>query len=117
MLIIGTEGISPIQKKTTLPRAAAGAERARRPDGRYDPFAPAAPLNQRQPPSSPRAGPGPSHQARTATPTRQIQELRSQVSSGEYRVDAREVAARMLLMEVDEARPGSGRITAPCWRA
>ena len=43
-----------------------------------------------------------SHQVRTANTTGKIQELRSQVSSGEYRVDAREVAARMLLMEVDE---------------
>ena len=102
MLMIGTEGISPIQKKTTLPRAAVGAERARRPDGRYDRFAPSAPLNQEERRSFLDAVSSLSHQVRTANTTGKIQELRSQVSSGEYRVDAREVAARMLLMGVDE---------------
>ena len=98
MLIIGTEGISPIQKKTTLPRAAAGAERARRPDGRYDRFAPSAPLNQEERRSFLDAVSSLSHQVRTANTTGKIQELHRQVSAGEYRIEPRETAARMLMM-------------------
>ena len=43
-----------------------------------------------------------SQQVRTFNTTGKIQELRSQVASGEYRPDARETAARMLLMAEDE---------------
>ena len=39
-----------------------------------------------------------SQQVRTYNTTGKIQDLRSQVASGEYRPDARETAARMLLM-------------------
>ena len=39
-----------------------------------------------------------SQQVRTYNTTGRIQELRSQVASGTYRPDARETAARMLLM-------------------
>lgn len=39
-----------------------------------------------------------SRQVRTCNTTGKIQDLRSQVASGEYRPDARETAARMLLM-------------------
>ncbi len=40
-----------------------------------------------------------SQEVRTAVTTGDIQELRRQVLSGEYRPDAREIAARMLMME------------------
>ena len=43
-----------------------------------------------------------SQQVRTFNTTGKIQDLRSQVASGEYRPDARETAARMLLMSEDE---------------
>ena len=43
-----------------------------------------------------------SQQVRTLNTTGKIQELRSQVASGEYRPDARETAARMLLLSEDE---------------
>ena len=44
-----------------------------------------------------------SQQVRTTNTTGKIQELRRQVQSGEYHPDARETAARMLLMgEVQE---------------
>lgn len=44
-----------------------------------------------------------SQQVRTTNTTGKIQELRRQVESGEYRPNARETAARMLLMgEVQE---------------
>ena len=43
------------------------------------------------------------YQVRTHNTTGKIQELRSQVASGEYRPDARETAARMLLLSEEEA--------------
>jgi len=43
-----------------------------------------------------------SRQVRTYNTTGKIQELHSQVASGEYRPDARETAARMLLLSEDE---------------
>ncbi len=43
-----------------------------------------------------------SQQVRTYNTTGKIQDLRGQVSSGEYRPDARETAARMLLLSEDE---------------
>lgn len=43
-----------------------------------------------------------SQQVRTYNTTGKIQDLRNQVASGEYRPDARETAARMLLMSEDE---------------
>ena len=43
-----------------------------------------------------------SHQVRTHNTTGKIQELRRQVSAGEYRPDARETAARMLLLAEGE---------------
>ena len=42
-----------------------------------------------------------SQQVRTFNTTGKIQELRSQVASGTYRPDARETAARMLLLSED----------------
>lgn len=42
-----------------------------------------------------------SSQVRTFNTTSKIQELRSQVASGTYRPDARETAARMLLLAED----------------
>ena len=43
-----------------------------------------------------------SQQVRTFNTTGKIQDLRGQVASGEYRPDARETAARMLLMSEGE---------------
>ena len=43
-----------------------------------------------------------SRQVRTVNTTGKIQELRRQVASGQYRPDARETAARMLLMAEGE---------------
>lgn len=100
MLITGTEGYLPIQKKTMRAFPAAGAGRAHRVDGRYDSCSLSAPEGQET--SFLDAVSSLSYQVRTATTTGKIQELRSQVRSGEYQIAAREVAARMLLMEADE---------------
>ena len=43
-----------------------------------------------------------SHQVRTYNTTGKVQELRRQVMAGEYRPDARETAARMLLLSEGE---------------
>lgn len=43
-----------------------------------------------------------SQQVRTYNTTGKIQDLRAQVAAGEYRPDARETAARMLLMQEGE---------------
>jgi anti-sigma28 factor (negative regulator of flagellin synthesis) len=43
-----------------------------------------------------------SRQVRTQNTTGKIQDLRRQVESGEYRPDARETAARMLLLAEGE---------------
>lgn len=43
-----------------------------------------------------------SQQVRTYNTTGKIQDLRNQVASGTYRPDARETAARMLLLSEDE---------------
>jgi anti-sigma28 factor (negative regulator of flagellin synthesis) len=43
-----------------------------------------------------------SHQVRTYNTTGRVQELRRQVMDGEYRPDARETAARMLLLTEGE---------------
>ena len=45
---------------------------------------------------------GLSQQVRTFNTTGKIQDLRQQVASGEYRPDARETAARMLLLSEGE---------------
>ena len=86
-------------KKDHAPQG--GRRRGARPPSRRE-IRPLRPLGQEERRSFLDAVSSLSHQVRTANTTGKIQELRSQVSSGEYRVDAREVAARMLLMEVDE---------------
>ena len=102
MLITGMEGILPIQKNTARPVGRARAEQADRRGSRYDHCALSQAPGQEESVSFRELAARLSRQVRTANTTGKIQELRAQVSSGEYRVDAREVAARMLLMEVDE---------------
>lgn len=102
MLIKGTEGYLPIQKKTIRAASTAGAGKLRQADGRYDSCSLSAPEAQETSRSFLEAVSSLSYQVRTATTTGKIQELRSQVVSGEYQISPREVAARMLLMEGDE---------------
>ena len=96
MLIYGPEGVKPIQTKTVRSAARRGSAPAVQTDGYYDHFSPSA-----------AEGDGRtfrdlistlSREVRTCNTTGKIQDLRSQVASGEYRPDARETAARMLLM-------------------
>lgn len=97
MLITGPEGFSPIQKKTARPAAFPGPGRRQVQDGYYDQYTASAPAAQSG--SSFRdAVASLSYQVRTHNTTGKIQQLRRQVSAGEYRPDAMETAARMLLL-------------------
>ena len=96
MLITGTEGFLPIQKNSAArPAASAGGRRTRSRDGRYDNVA----VSSAQDGCSFRElAASLSHQVRTHNTTGKIQELRRQVQSGEYQIEPRETAARMLLL-------------------
>lgn len=101
MLIKGTEGLSPFQNSTTRLAALSGGKRAGRQCSRYDHISLSAPAEQEKRDFQ-NAVAMLSQQVRTNTSTGKIQELHQLVSSGEYRVDPREVAARMLLLEEGE---------------
>lgn len=100
MLIYGPEGVKPIQTKTVRSAARRDRTMVSQPDGCYDRFSPSA-----------AGGDGGSfrdlvaslsREVRTCNTTGKIQDLHRQVSTGEYAVSPREVAARMLLMEEGE---------------
>ena len=96
MLIKGTEGYRPIQKKTVVRSAAsAGGRRVQARDGCYDNVAVSAPQDGS---SFREMAASLSYQVRTDNTTGKIQELRRQVQSGEYQIEPRETAARMLLL-------------------
>ena len=101
MLIKGTEGFLPLKNSTTRLTAPSGGRRTGRQGSRYDNLSLSAPaeLEKRD---FQKAVAMLSQQVRTNTSTGKIQELHRLVSSGEYRVDPREVAARMLLLEEGE---------------
>lgn len=95
MLITGTEGYLPIQKKPAQPAGAAGAGRRAVRGGRYDHYAISAPAEQN---SFRELAASLAQQVRTHNTTGKIQELRSQVRAGQYRIEPREVADRMLYL-------------------
>ena len=96
MIIQGTEGYLPVQNKAAKPAGAAGAFRRASRGGRYDHYTL----------SSASAEQGGfreltaalAQQVRAHNTTGKIQELRSQVRSGEYSIEPRETAARMLFL-------------------
>ena len=95
MQIKGTEGFAPIQ--TSAARRSSGTARTAAQDGYYDHFTVSSPGAQDR--SSFREMVASlSYQVRTYNTTGKIQELRRQVSAGEYQVEPRETAARMLLL-------------------
>lgn len=96
MLITGTEGYLPIQKKNAARlTGGAGDRRVQARGGHYDQVA----VSSEQERSSFREMVANlSYQVRTYNTTGKIQELHRQVSSGEYQIEPRETAARMLLM-------------------
>lgn len=96
MQIMGTEGYLPIQKKNAARlTGSVGDRRVQVRGGHYDRVA----VSSEQEGNSFREMVANlSYQVRTYNTTGKIQELRRQVSAGEYRVEPRETAARMLLM-------------------
>lgn len=95
MLITGTEGYLPIQKKPAQPAGTTGAGRRAARSGRYDQYTISAPAEQN---SFRELAASLAQQVRTHNTTGKIQELRSQVQAGQYRIEPREVAARMLYL-------------------
>ena len=93
MIITGTEGCLPIQKKTVTGTAVPSRQTSR--SGQYDRYSLSAPAEQH---SFRELAASLAYQVRTHNTTGKIQELRSQVRSGEYSVDPRETASRMLLL-------------------
>ena len=101
MMIRRREGFPSAPITTAAPVQPAGAKRARgTAEGRFDQITLSA--GQAASPTFRDLAASLSQQVRTFNTTGKIQELRSQVASGDYRPDARETAARMLLLSEDE---------------
>lgn len=97
MQIKGTEGYRPIKKSAARPVGVSGSGRTAAQDGYYDHFTVSSPAAQDRS-SFREMVAGLSYQVRTYNTTGKIQELRRQVSAGEYQIEPRETAARMLLL-------------------
>ena len=98
MLVTRRDRVSPIAS----PGAArtSGLRRVREAEGSFDQITLTA--GQAANPSFRELASSLSQQVRTFNTTGKIQELRSQVASGTYRPDARETAARMLLLSEEQ---------------
>lgn len=101
MLVTRREGFasSPVAAGAVRP---GGAKRARTAESSFDQITLSARAGQEANPAFRNLAADLSRQVRTYNTTGKIQELRRQVMEGEYRPDARETAARMLLMTEDE---------------
>lgn len=97
MQIKGTEGFRPVKKSAARPVSAPGMGRTQAQDGYYDHFSVSTPAAQDRGTFRDMVA-SLSYQVRTYNTTGKIQELRRQVSSGEYQIEPRETAARMLLL-------------------
>lgn len=99
MQIKKTEGFLPVKKSTVRPVGVSGAGRSHAQGGYYDRFTVSSTAAERG--SFREMAANLSYQVRTCNTTGKIQELRRQVSSGEYQIEPRETAARMLLLMED----------------
>lgn len=101
MLITRREGFpsAPIAAGTVR---SAGAKRVRPQERKFDQITLSAQTGQAAGPTFREMAAGLSQQVRTFNTTGKIQELRRQVAAGEYCPDARETAARMLLISEGE---------------
>ena len=95
MIIKGTEGYLPIQNTTAQHVGATGASRRAAQSGRYDCYSSSSPVDQR---GFRELAASLAQQVRAHNTTGKIQELRSQVRAGEYSIEPRETAARMLFL-------------------
>ena len=101
MLVTRREGFSTAPIPGGAARAA-GPRRARTAEGSFDRITLSAQAGQESSPAFRDMAAVLSQQVRTFNTPGKIQELRQQVSAGEYRPDARETAARMLLLAEGE---------------
>lgn len=101
MQIKGTEGFRPIEKSTARLASASSMGRTAPQDRCYDHFTVSSSAAQDRGSFKDMVA-SLSYQVRTYNTTGKIQELRRQVSAGEYPIEPRETAARMLLMMEDE---------------
>lgn len=95
MIVKGTEGYLPIQNAAAQTASMAAVPRRTAHGSRYDRYSVSTPSEQggfRELAASL------AHQVRTHNTTGKIQELRSQVRSGQYSIEPAETAARMLLL-------------------
>ena len=104
MLVTRREGFStaPITAGKLRPSSAKRARGAESAESSFDQITLSARAGQEASPTFRSLAASLSQQVRTHNTTGKIQELRGQVASGEYRPDARETAARMLLMSEGE---------------
>lgn len=101
MLVTRREGFAsaPITAGAARP---GGTKRARTAESSFDQITLSARAGQEASPAFRDLAAALSHQVRTYNTTGKVQELRRQVMSGEYQPDARETAARMLLLTEGE---------------
>ena len=96
MIIKGTEGYLPIQNTAAQAIGVASAPRRAARSGRYDHYTTTSAATEQS--SFRELAASLAYQVRTHNTTGKIQELRSQVRSGQYSIEPGETAARMLLL-------------------
>lgn len=101
MLVTRREGFTSAPITAGAARSS-GTKRARTAESSFDQITLSARAGQEASPAFRDLAAALSQQVRTYNTTGKVQELRRQVISGEYRPDARETAARMLLLTEDE---------------
>lgn len=94
MIIKGTEGYLPVQNAAAQAAGMAAASRRALKKSQYDRYSASA----QQGSGFRELAASLAYQVRTHNTTGKIQELRSQVRSGQYSIEPRETAARMLLL-------------------
>ena len=101
MLVSGPQGYIPIQKNNNRTVSTMTADRQKVGDGRFDSISLSAAAEPASSPDFRKLVASVSQQVRTYNTTGRVQELRSQVQSGQYQVSPSEIAARMLLLGED----------------
>ena len=101
MLVSGPQGYRPIQKNNNRTVGTTNTDRTRLSDGRFDSISLSAAADQTSSPDFRQLVASVSQQVRTYNTTGRVQELRSQVQSGQYQISPTEIAARMLLLGED----------------
>lgn len=97
MQVNGTKSYLSVKKSAVRPTGVSASGRTQPQDGYFDQFSVSSSAVQDRG-SFREMVASLSHQVRTCNTTGKIQELRRQVSAGEYQIKPRETAARMLLL-------------------